>query len=98
VTIHDLKRWLSLLSRASEAAPVANDLLTFQGGGQIQWKGYIHLTERSSDPSEPAEGEMVIWMSDGTGKGDDGDVMVASKAGGTTNYGTLFDHSGGAAW
>jgi hypothetical protein len=58
----------------------------------------LTLLERSSDPTEPSEGQTVIWMSDGTGKGDDGDVMIASKAGGTTNYGTLFDHSGGAAW
>jgi hypothetical protein len=56
------------------------------------------MLERSADPSEPTEGEAVVWMSDGTGKGDDGDVMIASKAGGTTNYGTLFDHSAGAAW
>ncbi|MBW1779321.1 MAG: hypothetical protein JRL30_01150 [Deltaproteobacteria bacterium] len=54
--------------------------------------------ERATDPAEPAEGEYVIWMSDGTGKGDDGDVLVASQAGGTTNYGTLFDHSEGVAW
>lgn len=65
---------------------------------ELQVNGSISSLEKSADPTEPAEGEMVIWMSDGTGKGDDGDVMVASKAGGTTNYGTLFDHSGGAAW
>jgi hypothetical protein len=58
----------------------------------------LKLLERSSDPAEPAEGEAVIWMSDGTGKGDDGDVLIASKAGGTTKWGTLFDHSAGAAW
>jgi hypothetical protein len=58
----------------------------------------ITLLEKSADPSEPSEGEAVIWLSDGTGKGDDGDVLVASQAGGTTKYGTLFDHSGGSAW
>jgi len=60
--------------------------------------GHIKMLERSSDPTEPSEGECIIWMSDGTGKGDDGDVMIASKAGGTTKYGTLFDHSAGSAW
>ena len=60
--------------------------------------GAITTLERGADPTQPAEGECVIWMSDGTGKGDDGDLMVASTAGGTTNYGTLFDHSGGAGW
>lgn len=58
----------------------------------------VTLKEQSSDPDEPAEGVAVIWLSDGTGKGDDGDVMIAVKAGGTTKYGTLFDHSGGSAW
>lgn len=61
-------------------------------------QGTLKILERSSDPAEPSEGEMVIWMSDGTGKGDDGDIMVASQAGSTTNYGTLFDHSGGSGW
>ena len=55
-------------------------------------------SERSSDPTEPAEGQFVIWMSDGTGKGDDGDVLIASQAGGNTYYNTLFDHSTGIAW
>ena len=62
------------------------------------WTERLHLLERSSDPSEPAEGQAVIWMSDGTGKGDDGDILIASKAGGTTKWGTLFDHSAGGAW
>lgn len=59
---------------------------------------YIAGLERSADPPEPAEGEHVIWMSDGTGKGDDGDILIASKAGGVTKFATLFDHSAGGAW
>lgn len=62
------------------------------------WIEQLHLLERSSDPPEPAEGQCVVWMSDGTGKGDDGDILIASKAGGTTKWGTLFDHSAGNAW
>lgn len=68
------------------------------GSARLLINDHLAILERSSDPPEPAEGECIIWMSDGTGKGDDGDVMVASKAGGTTNYGTLFDHSAGTAW
>lgn len=64
----------------------------------LQVNGGISGLEKSADPAEPAEGEYVIWMSDGTGKGDDGDVLIASKAGGTTKYTTLFDHSAGDAW
>jgi hypothetical protein len=60
--------------------------------------GRLKLLERSADPAEPAEGECIIWMSDGTGKGDDGDILMASKAGGTTRYSVIFDHSAGTAW
>lgn len=70
----------------------------FQFAGGVVSIESLKLLERSSDPTEPLEGTGIIWMSDGTGKGDDGDIMIASQAGGTTNYGTLFDHSGGAAW
>ena len=60
----------------------------------------LKLLERSTDPDAPGEGEAIIWMSDGTGaiKGDDGDVMIASTAGGVTKYATLFDHSVAGAW
>jgi len=58
----------------------------------------IRLLERSSDPAKPAEGNVVLWMSDGTGLGDDGDVLIGSTAGGVTNYAILFDHSGGTLW
>jgi len=65
---------------------------------ELEVAGTFALLEKSADPAEPAEGEAIIWMSDGTGKGDDGDVLIASKAGGTTKWTTLFDHSAGAAW
>jgi len=58
----------------------------------------LKTIERSSDPAAPVEGKGVIWQSDGTGKGDDGDIMIASTAGGVTKYGTIFDHSGGTPW
>jgi hypothetical protein len=56
------------------------------------------LKERSADPVAPVEGKCVIWMGDGTGKGDDGDIMVAATVGGVTRWATLFDHSAAAAW
>jgi hypothetical protein len=55
--------------------------------------------EKSADPSAPAEGEFTIWMSDGTGKGDDGDILIAVTAGGATKWKTLFDFdSEGSSW
>ena len=66
--------------------------------GAAVWLEHINMLERSSDPTEPTEGHAVIWMSNGSGKGDDGDIMIASQAGGATKYATLFDHSGGSSW
>jgi hypothetical protein len=60
--------------------------------------GAFTFLEKSSDPSPPDEGHAVIWMSDGTGKGDDGDVLIASNADGTTKWTILFDHSAGSVW
>jgi len=66
--------------------------------GDLDIGGVIYFLEGSKDPTEPKPGQSVIWLSDGTGKGDDGDVMIGTNVDGTTKYGTLFDYSGGAGW
>ncbi len=58
----------------------------------------LKLWELSADPAEPTGGRGIIWISDGTGKGDAGDIMIASDSGGGTKYTTLFDYSGGTPW
>jgi len=55
--------------------------------------GAIGARELSTDPSDPDEGAYVMWMSDGTGTGDDGDILVKIKAGGTVKTATLVDFS-----
>lgn len=52
------------------------------------------LREKSADPADPAEGQSVIWQADGTGAGDDGDLMAKITAGGVTKTTTLIDFSG----
>jgi hypothetical protein len=48
----------------------------------------------SSDPDDPDTNNCVIWQSDGTGSGDDGDLMVKiTDSNGTTKTGTLIDFS-----
>jgi len=54
--------------------------------------------EVSTDPFISVEGHYKIWMSNGIGKGDDGDILIASKAGGVTKWAILFDHSASASW
>lgn len=58
----------------------------------------LMINERSSDPSKPSEGTCIIWMSDGAEFGDDGDVCIASTAGGVTTRIVLYDKSAGAVW
>ncbi len=53
----------------------------------------LAVQERSSDPADPDEGEMVLWQSDGTAFGEDGDVVLKITAGGTTKTHTLIDFS-----
>jgi hypothetical protein len=52
-----------------------------------------NLVEKSADPSDPAEGQSVMWQSDGTGTGDDGDILIKITAGGVTKTATLVDFS-----
>lgn len=48
----------------------------------------------SADPVDPPANSHVIWQSDGTGSGDDGDIMIKiTDAGGTTKTATLVDYS-----
>lgn len=47
-----------------------------------------------AEPSNPPVGESVQWLSNGTGAGDAGDVMVKINVGGTVKTVTLIDYSG----
>lgn len=61
-------------------------------------RGLFSGIERSTNPSAPAEGYWKLWMSDGTGHGDDGDILIVSTAGGVTNYSIIHDHSAGTTF
>ena len=53
----------------------------------------LTLNEQVADPVDPIEGQSIIWQSDGTGSGADGDIMIKITAGGVTKTGTLVDFS-----
>lgn len=59
----------------------------------IDINGAIGFRELSSDPGNPDEGASVVWMGDGTGTGDDGDVYLKTTANSTTNTIEIIDHS-----
>jgi hypothetical protein len=59
----------------------------------VKVTGALTQKELSADPDDPFEGESVTWQSDGTGSGDDGDIMMKIRAGGVTKTVTLVDFS-----
>ena len=61
--------------------------------GNTKLEGPLILRERTYDPDDPAEGGSVIWMSNGNGTGDDGDILIKITAGGATKTVTLVDFS-----
>ena len=61
--------------------------------GSTKLEGPLILKERTYDPDNPAEGSSVIWMSNGHGSGDDGDILIKITAGGVTKTVTLVDFS-----
>jgi len=55
--------------------------------------GAVTQEPLSSDPADPDAGNSVQWVSDGTGSGSAGDVMMKINVGGTTKTVTLVDFS-----
>ena len=70
------------------------DTVTVSGDGPLLVFNLLHLQEQSADPADPPEGMSIIWQSDGTGAGDDGDILMKITAGGSTKTATLVDFSG----
>ena len=60
---------------------------------KLQVAGAITQQPLSSDPADPDAGNSVQWVSDGTGTGDAGDVLLKVNVGGTTKIITLIDYS-----
>ena len=60
---------------------------------KLQVAGAITQQPLSSDPADPDAGNSVQWVSDGTGTGDAGDVLLKVNVGGTTKVITLIDYS-----
>lgn len=52
-----------------------------------------HMLNQSAEPGDPADNTAVIWVSNGTGYGDAGDVVCKiTEGGGTTDF-TIADYS-----
>lgn len=86
-----------VVNQTDTASPGSSYLLDCQVGSVskllVDNLGTPRYAERSSDPADPPEGYYVQWMSDGTGTGDDGDILIKITAGGSTKTATLVDFS-----
>ena len=52
----------------------------------------LTIDERSSDPDDPVDGKAIIWMSDGTESGEDGDILIKITVGESTVTRILFNY------
>ena len=64
-------------------------LVKFDINGNLDIKGHFTIGEQSADPSDPAEGKATIWMGDGIGTGDDGDLLYMEQSGAVVETGSL---------
>ena len=81
-----------VLHDSDEALPT-NSLKKILAKDLLEAFGVITQQEFSTDPDDPAEGHNVTWQSDGTGSGDDGDIMIKITAGSVTKTKTIVDYS-----
>lgn len=58
--------------------------------GVVVRDSYIELSELSADPSAPGDGLARIWLGDGTGTGEDGDIMCTVNTAASTVTRTLL--------
>lgn len=49
----------------------------------------LGLTGLSADPADPDDGKAVLWLADGTGAGNAGDLMIKVTLGATTTTSTI---------
>ncbi|QDT26792.1 hypothetical protein Enr10x_21020 [Gimesia panareensis] len=54
---------------------------------------YLNLRQIAEPATGPSSGEAQLFISDGTGIGDAGDLMIKINSGGTTKVATLVDYS-----
>lgn len=86
-----------------KSAPIRESVIDQNGRTTAPWSLWLQKLkdslntvsglEQSADPADPAEGQFILWQSDGTGAGDDGDIMIKITAGGVTKTGTVVDFS-----
>jgi len=84
---------LAMNDEANDNNALPTDKMLTITGSHIKIHGGLKIKEKSTDPIDPAEGEAILWLSNGTDTGEDGDLLVKITAGGTTKTATLIDFS-----
>ena len=55
--------------------------------------GALRLLSTQAEPTDPAASGAVLWLSNGTGAGDAGDLMIKINIGSVVKTGTIVDYS-----
>ena len=58
----------------------------------------FNIKHQSTDPDKPSNNNSIIWLSNGDGIGNSGDLMIASTVNNETRYGRLFDFNSASVW
>ena len=58
-----------------------------------EWNADHVMPALAADPSDPSSGQSVMWMSDGTDSGSNGDILIKVNVGGIVKTATLLDYS-----
>lgn len=58
----------------------------------------LNIKQQTTDPDKPSDGNSIIWLSNGDGIGNKGDLMIASTMNDETRYGRLFDFNNSSVW
>ena len=70
-----------------------NVVFSPHGTGQVSFTKPINFTAQTAEPADPVNDSAVMWMTDGTGAGDAGDIMMKVTSGSVTKTITLIDFS-----
>ena len=76
--------------RHNYVSPIANT--PSQKVSSDRWNA-DHVFVAIAEPSDPAAGTAIPWMSNGTGAGNEGDIMVKINVGGVVKNATLVPYS-----
>jgi hypothetical protein len=72
-----------------DGSNVSAEALRIRNNKTSLFSAPIYMKEVSADPTDPAEGQIAFWLSDGTATGNDGDPLYKEQSGASVEQGCL---------